>query len=190
VITTDLQLALRPPAWVRVLVVLFAAAVPCYVRFGVDPVRGDGSWIVAAGAFLITAVLAWRLARLAVLGTADGRLVVRNYRRDRTVHRGDVDRVVIDVARTGWSVQLELIDGSVAPLDATSTPLRPMFGARLERQADAVRDWFGTTRPSRTAERRAATTVASDRGTRSRLNFSSFLLVSRVLITYDRTHVR
>jgi hypothetical protein len=124
-----------------VLCVLCTAAVPWYVRFVLDPVHGDDSWIVAAGAFLVTAVLAWRLVRIRTLGTADGRLVVRNYRRDRTVHRDDVDRVVIDIARVGWSVQLELADGSPLPLDATGTPLRPLFGARLERQADAVRDW-------------------------------------------------
>ena len=139
VTTTAPRLALHPPAWTRVLVVLSAAAVPFYVRFVIDPVRGDRSWLVAAGAFLVTAALSWRLARLAALGTADGRLVVRNYL--RTVDRRDVDRVVIDAARIGWSVQLELVDGSVVPLDATGTPLRPLFGARLERQADAVRAW-------------------------------------------------
>jgi hypothetical protein len=124
------------------LVALSAAGVPFFVRFAVDPARGGGSWIVAAGAFLVTAVLAWRLARLAALGAADGRLVVRNRWRDRTVHRDDVDRVVIDVTgKGGWSVQLELADGPVVPLDATWTPFRPLFGARLERQADALRNW-------------------------------------------------
>ena len=145
--STDVQLALRLPLWARAFVVfsplLFAWFLVVVLRPDEGPV-----WWGALGAFALSPLVAWRLFRLAAIGTTDGRLVVRNHWRDRTVHRDDVDRVVIDIVRGGWSVQLELIDGSVVPLEVTGTPLRPLFGARLERQADALREWVdGRPRP-------------------------------------------
>jgi hypothetical protein len=155
--TTLAHVSLRPPAArVGLAVVLLAALVPL---FAAVPLSGEEGWALRMIVCGLAAGFAWQQIRLAATGGSDGHLVVRNYWGNRTIHRDEVDRVVIDRAlrsdfwtmhtadwwsahRPGfWSVQLELLDGSVVPLDVTEAPFRPLFGASLERKAQAVRDW-------------------------------------------------
>ena len=108
---------------------------------GVVPLRGDPGWAIRIVMSLLVAALCWRLFRLAAIGTTEGRLVVRNHWRDRTLHRQDVAEVsVASVHRGsfGKAVALTLRDGSSVRLDVTEAP----FGTRrLERQASQVREW-------------------------------------------------
>lgn len=134
------DLVLRPRPWIRGFLVVFPIA---FAASYLLVVRPEGPvWVDALIVFVFAPLLAWRLFRLAAVGTADGRLVVRNQWRDRTVHRDDVDRVVIGRSRNrGGSVHLELADGSTLELDVTEVPFRPLFGARLERSAASLEDW-------------------------------------------------
>ncbi len=126
------------PVWVAVLSVFFVSTIVS----GVVPLRGDPGRAASLLICVFAAALGWRLFRLAALGTADGRLVLRNHWRDRTLHRDDVTGVTVErVGRGGnRSVHLRLRDGSTVGLDVTEVPF--LGRGRLERQADEVRAWL------------------------------------------------
>ena len=142
--SADVQLHLRSPLWARAWVVAFPVLL---VPAGVFVVRPGGSgWslVRGIGVAVFTGLLCWRLYRLATIGRADGRLVVRNHWRDRTLHRDDIARVTAgqELGRgTNRSVRLLLRDGSTVALDVTATSFRAMHSDRLERQAEQVRAW-------------------------------------------------
>ncbi len=145
------ELLLRTPIWGRVWVTVFPALLAGFLVLVVRPDEA-AVWAGGAVAVVLAALLAWRLARLAVIGSADGGLVVRNHWHDRTLHRDDVAEV--DVARraggSNHSVRLLLRDGSTVRLEVTETPFAGPFRGRLARQADNVRSWATQTpRPYR-----------------------------------------
>jgi hypothetical protein len=141
---TDDQLALRPPAWSRVALAVF---VPVWVwLFFIGGRPDDGSALV--GYVLAAVALAFiaRLGFLSVLGTADGRLTVRNHWSTRTFDRFEIDDVEIDRAERGfgggWALWLRLSDGTRRRLDVTLVPSRNLAGRRLDRDAEAIRAWL------------------------------------------------
>ena len=140
VTSTEQQLTLRPPLWAQVWVVVFFTVFAAINLSGVIPLRGDPNWGARIFLCLFGVVLGWRLFRLAAIGTSDGRLVVRNHWRDRTLHRDDVADVVVGrvLGGSNRSVQLRLRDGSTVRLDVTEVPFS---SRRLERQAARVREW-------------------------------------------------
>lgn len=138
---TEGSLAIRPPHWVRVLgpVVLL---VWLSVFFLSEP---GGRFRLVGGviALLVAAVVA-RLLVTSVVGTADGRLTVRNTWSTRTFAREEIAGVEVDRAGhpvRGWAVWLLLDDGSRHSLDVTEAPFLGPASATLERQAAAVRTW-------------------------------------------------
>ncbi len=139
--TADVRLELRQPLWARAWFVVLPIVAWTVLLSGVVPLRGDPGWATRIFMCVLVAALFWRLFRLAAIGTSDGRLVVRNHWRDRTLHRDDVAEIsVADMHRSSFrkSVQLTLLDGSTLRLDVSEVP----FGTRrLERQAAAVREW-------------------------------------------------
>jgi len=105
----------------------------------------------AAALFLSAFLVVWltivvRTARMAVLSTPDGRLLVRNQLRSRTLDRSEIE----DVRRSSGGflsgsmvgLQLLLTDGSVLALQAV---LPPLFGFRrqtVEQQQEQLRQWL------------------------------------------------
>jgi hypothetical protein len=140
----DIQIALRPPAVLRVWVAIFPVLFLAFLVVVVAPEGGTRTWIFAGG-FAVTALLGWRLFRLAALGTADGRFVVRNHWQDRTLRREDIADVAVGRAvgrgGTSRSVLLLVHDGTSVPLDVTATSFRANVPTRLQQQAAAVRAW-------------------------------------------------
>jgi hypothetical protein len=142
VTSADVHLRIRPPAWTRGLLAVFPLLVFAFVRFVLEPEDGGGSWLRSLGAAAFAAVLAWRMGGLQVVGTADGRLVVRNHWSTRLVHRHDIVDVTIGRLQgvPNKSVLLHLRDGSDLRLDVTDgLPLGP--NSRMERQVGQVRAW-------------------------------------------------
>jgi hypothetical protein len=143
VTTTNEQLALRSPGWVRALGAVFPV-VWVYPFFSQAESRED---FLLPGAVIAVIVVAFVLRTVfcSVVGTADGRLTVRNRWSTRTFLREEVDGVGIDRADDrhgrGWAVFLVLADGSRHRLDVTEAPFLGPFLGRLERQADEVRAW-------------------------------------------------
>jgi hypothetical protein len=98
--------------------------------------------------------------RLAAIGTADGRLILRNHWRDRTLDRGDIAEVSVErrFGSSNRSVAVLVRDGSTVRLDVTETPFAGPFRGRLERQAAEVREWVegrlghSSTEPQRCAQ--------------------------------------
>jgi hypothetical protein len=144
VTSTDARLTLRPPVWARVAIVVF---LPVWSWIFFAAARPDDGYPLLA--LLVVAVAIAFLGRmlfLGVFGTADGRLTVRNHWSSRTFDRGDVAGA--EIARVngrfglGWAVFLLLVDGARHRLDVTEAPSRMLFGRRLERDADAVREWL------------------------------------------------
>ena len=137
--TTDEPLAIRPPGWVRALgpVLLLAWLSSFFVQE-----RGSGFLVVGGVVALAVAVVVGRLLFTSVIGTADGRLTVRNTWSTRTLARDDVVGVEVDRAGRGWAVWVVLDDGTRHRLDVTQAPLLGPSAATLERQADAVRAWL------------------------------------------------
>ena len=143
--STDARLRLRPPLWAQLWVAVFPPFFLCFFLFAVRPSDGP-TWVGALVAAVLAPLLAWRLFRLAAIGTADGRLVVRNVWRDRTLQRDEIESVTVDRAyrgrgSTNQSVYVVLRDGTRVRLDVTEVPFRTLFGGRLERDAEAVREW-------------------------------------------------
>jgi len=141
VTATDAVLRLRTPTWARVWLVVFPIGLACLFLFVIRP-QGN-LWLGAFVVFVLGPALAWRLFRLAAIGTSDGRLVVRNHWRDRTLHRADVVEVGVErrAGSSNHAVALRLADGSTLRLEVTETPFAGPFRSRLDRDARAVRDW-------------------------------------------------
>lgn len=137
---TDEPLAIRPPGWVRAVGPVFLLA--WLSSFFVQE-RGSGFLVVGGAVALLVAVAVGRLLLTSVIGTADGRLTVRNTWSTRTFARDEIMGVEVDRAGRGWAVWLVLDDGTRHGLDVTEAPLLGPSAATLERQADAVRAWLG-----------------------------------------------
>jgi uncharacterized membrane protein YdbT with pleckstrin-like domain len=136
--SAGVQIALRPPAWLRAGVVLFAVSIPFFVRFLVEPGRGGGTWGIAIAFGAGAGLLAWRLLRLAAIACADGQLLVRNFWSTRRLHRDDI--VIVSAERVQGSfhrsIRLQLRDGSDTRLDVTEAPV-----GDLGRLTDTLRSW-------------------------------------------------
>ncbi len=142
--TTDEPLSIRPPGWVRLLGPVFLVLWLSVILFQEQP-RG-GFLVPAVVIALLVAAVVGRMLFSSVIGTADGRLTVRNTWSTRTFVRDDVLGVEIDRAGgrsgRGWAVWLVLDDGTRHRLDVTEAPFLGPSAATLERQADAVRAWL------------------------------------------------
>ena len=142
--TTDEPLAIRPPAWVRALGPVFLVV---WLSVFLVEQRARDEFLVpgVAIALLVAAIVGRRLCS-SVIGTADGRLTVRNNWSTRTFVRQEIEGVEIDRAGGrsggGWAVWLWLADGTRHRLDVTEAPFLGPFAATLERQADEVRTWL------------------------------------------------
>jgi hypothetical protein len=137
---TNEQLVLRSPGWVRALGVVFPVAW-VYPFFANPELRED--FLVPGGVIAVLVVaFVVRTVFCSVIGTADGRLTVRNGWSTRTFVRGELDGAGIDRANgRGWAVFLLLTDGSRHRLDVTEVPFLGPFLGKLERDAAAVREW-------------------------------------------------
>ena len=144
---TAVRLSIRPPLWTRVCVALFLP-VWCWFFFTSDHEGGAGvlGFVIA----LVTIVFITRLAFLSAVGTADGRLTVRNHWSTRTFTAHEIDDVEIGRADgrggNGWAVFLCLRDGTRHRLDVTEVPFRQLFARGLERDHESVRAWVRDTR--------------------------------------------
>ena len=140
--TTGEPLAIRPPGWARALGPVFLV-----LWLSVFLTRPAGQEILLPGlvvAVLVVAVVG-RMLMSSVIGTADGRLAVRNTWSTRTFVRDEIAGVAIDRAGgsgRGWAVWLLLADGTRHRLDVTEAPFLGPFSATLERQAAELRIWL------------------------------------------------
>ena len=149
VTTAAEPLHLRHPLWTRVGILVF---LPVWAWLFL--VEGDVAGGLTIPAVLIAVVALAFVARmtfLGVVGTADGRLTVRNHWSTRTFERIEVAGVEVDRADgrfgTGWAAWLRLTDGSRHRLDVTQVPFRTLFSGRLDRDAAAVRAWLHASGP-------------------------------------------
>jgi hypothetical protein len=138
---TDEPLDLRPPAWVRLL-----GPVLLVVWLWVFLLKDrDGFPLLGVAIALLAAAVVGRLFFTSVIGTADGRLTVRNLWSTRTFLRADIRSAGVDRAGgrsgRGWAVWLLLDDGTRHRLDVTEVPFLGPSSTTLERQAAAVRAW-------------------------------------------------
>ena len=142
--TTDAQLTLRPPWWVRAIGAVFIVFWG-YLFFFQREFRG-GHVVIGTVVAVVAVVFVVRLLFLSVIGTADGRLTVRNSWSTRTFQRDQVDGVEIDRANgrfgQGWTLWLRLSDGARHRIDVTQAPSRTLFARSLERNADKLRAWL------------------------------------------------
>jgi hypothetical protein len=142
VTTTSEPLAIRPPGWARVLGPVFLVLWLSVFLFRPPPEEYLLPGVVIA---LVAAAVVGRMLVSSVIGTADGRLTVRNHWSTRTFTRDEIAGVEIDRAGgagRGWAVWLQLDDGTRHRLDVTEAPFLGPFSATLEQQADAVRAWL------------------------------------------------
>jgi hypothetical protein len=140
VTSPDVQLALRTPAWARVLA---AAFVPGWIGvffLGVADLDRELPLVGYALPVLAVLFLVWS-ARVSVVGTADGRLIVRNLFLTLTVPREHVGSVEIDDAGSftgqGFALFVRTHEDLRFRLDVTQRP----FAGQLERNAAALRAW-------------------------------------------------
>jgi len=110
--------------------------------------NGQPGPIVASLVFtLLWLIIGWRSSSAAVIGLADGRLIVRNQFRTRTFERHQIEDVRPSsggpFSQTQGALQLLLTDGSVLMLQATVSP--PFFGRRSQRQLEELRSWLAQT---------------------------------------------
>ena len=145
--TTGEPLALRPPGWVRVLgPVLLLAWV------SVSVLQPEEVPVLAIAVALLVVAVVGRMLFSSVIGTADGRLTVRNLWTTRTFLRQEIAAVGIDRAGgpafRGWAVWLALDDGTRHRLDVTEAPFLGPSRATLERQAAEVRAWLDGRSPA------------------------------------------
>ena len=138
-------LRIRPPLWARAALALFAVA---WVVLWLTGLRDQRiGWILAPAGLVIT----YRTATMGVVGTPDGRLVVRNQLYTRTFRREDLADAVVDRAArggwpSGWVVWLAERDGSRSRVQVTEAPVRSALGARLDETAEQLRGWIRDTR--------------------------------------------
>jgi len=143
VTTSDEGLALRPSRSARAWEVAFPVVLAGFFLFIVRP-EGAGQWTVVAAVLVIACVQGWRRFRLAAIGTADGRLLVRNLWRDRVLDRRDIAEVGVAARLLSRAVRLRLQDGSFVWLDVTHS-------GRLEESAELVDAWVRDPRPATAA---------------------------------------
>ncbi len=135
------DLHIRPPLWARVWIVVF---LPAWLWIFFQQSDGPGAigWLVAV--FGVT--LGARLLVMGAVGTADGRLMVRNQFTTRDFHRDELADAVVDRANgrfgTGWTVWLVLHDGSRHRIQVAETPFRPGLTSALERHAAGLQAWI------------------------------------------------
>jgi hypothetical protein len=146
----DVELELRQPPAARVLYAAsFVMAVVIVIVFISQDFSRAGVFAVVFPLFL-AGIVAVNVAtvRSRAWAHADGRLVVRNRFRTRTLQRTDVDRVLVGGAAGLASprrIEVLLTDGQVLPLVGTEAPPLPGVRARLERDADLLRAWAAGT---------------------------------------------
>lgn len=146
-------LHLRQPVWARVGIVAF---LPVWAwLFLVHGDRVEAPTVPAVLIAVVALAFVARMALLGVVGSADGRLTVRNHWSTRTFERSEVAGVEVDRADgrfgTGWAAWLRLTDGSRHRLDVTQVPFRTLFSGRLDCDAAAVRTWLDSSGPSPSA---------------------------------------
>ena len=145
--TTGEPLALRPPGWVRVL---GPALLLAWVSVSV--LQPEEVPVLAIAVALLVVAVVGRMLFSSVIGTADGRLTVRNLWTTRTFLRQEIAAVGIDRAGgpafRGWAVWLALDDGTRHRLDVTEAPFLGPSRATLERQAAEVRAWLDGRSPA------------------------------------------
>ncbi|SEM05483.1 hypothetical protein SAMN04515665_12810 [Blastococcus sp. DSM 46786] len=136
-------LDIRPPGWARVLgPVLLLVWVA--VSFSGE---SDGAFVPGLLIAVLAGAVVVRLFLSSAIGTADGRLTVRNVRSTRTFTRDEIDGVEVDRVRgRGWAVWIRLADGERHRLDVTEAPFLGPFQGTLDRQAAEVHAWL-TGRP-------------------------------------------
>jgi len=119
--------SIRPPLWSRVLLAAIAAVGGLILTggIGISVARGHGTAVLVLAAFAsLWLTMLIRSVRTAVFTTADGRLVVRNVGRTRTLDRSQVAEVRLPTGPAdvlgGNVLRLVLTDGKVVRLEATS----------------------------------------------------------------------
>ena len=135
----DPELHIRPPLWARAWIVVF---LPVWIWVSFSQSDGPGAVLFAAFGVALGA----RLFVMGAVGTADGRLTVRNQFTTRTFYRDELADAVVDRADgrigTGWTVWLVLRDGSRHRVQLTEVPFRPGFDGALAREAARLRAWI------------------------------------------------
>jgi hypothetical protein len=137
------ELRIRPPLWTRAWIILF---LPVWLWIWFQQSDGSGAvgWLVA----VFGVALGARMFVMGAVGTADGRLTVRNQFRTRTFHRDELVDAVVDRSDgrlgAGWTVWLILRDGSRHRVQLTEVPFRPGFNGVLARNATRLREWMQT----------------------------------------------
>jgi hypothetical protein len=139
VTTSDGQLELRPSRSARAWEVAFPFVLAGFFFLILRP-DGTGQWTLVAAVLALACVQGWRRFRLAAIGTADGRLLVRSLYRDRSLDRRDIAEVGVASRFLSRAVRLRLQDGSFVWLDVTHS-------GRLEESAELVDAWVRDTRP-------------------------------------------
>ena len=138
--TAEAQLHLRQPRWARAALLAFPVFLVLFHVFFVTP-DGDSSWGTTAMFGVFAALVSWQQLRLAVIGTDDGRLVVRNRWSTRRLDREEISGAgITDMSGFASAVSLQLRDGSGLTLDVTEG-IRSRRG-RMERDAAALRAWL------------------------------------------------
>ncbi|MGY1692454.1 hypothetical protein [Geodermatophilus sp. SYSU D01105] len=148
--TADPELRLRPPLWARAWIGAFLP-VWLWIWFSQSDGQGAVGWLVAAFGVALGA----RMVVMGAVGTADGRLTVRNQFTTRTFRRDELADAVVDRAAGrlggGWAVWLVLRDGSRHRVQLTEVPFLPGSTGRLARDAARLQEWIrtpGAPRPS------------------------------------------
>jgi hypothetical protein len=140
--TADEPLAIRPPAWARVLGPVFLV-VWLWAFLVASP---DGVLLPALVVACLVVAVVGRMLVTSVLGTGDGRLTVRNRWSTRTFGREEILGVEIDRsgdgAGRGWALWLLLADGTRHRLDVTEAPFLGPSTPTLQRQAAAIGGWL------------------------------------------------
>ena len=139
--TADPEIHIHPPLWARAWIVVF---LPVFVWIAFQQSDGPGAvgWLVAA----LGVALGARMFVMGAVGTADGRLRVRNQFTTRTFLREELADAVVDRADgrfgVGWTVWLVLHDGPRHPIQLIEAPFRRGFSGALDRNAMRLRAWI------------------------------------------------
>lgn len=138
---TGQPLVIRPPAWAQVLgpvLLVVWVALFLFDERAVGQFRALGLVIA-----VLAVVVIGRLFLSSAVGTADGRLTVRNVWSTRTFTRDEIAGAEVDRVRgRGWAVWLRLADGERHRLDVTEAPFLGPSEATLQRQAAEVLAWL------------------------------------------------
>jgi hypothetical protein len=138
------EVRIEPPLWARAWIVVFVLV---WVWIWTTRIESPGAvgWLAGVAVLALSA----RMWVMGAVGTADGRLTVRNQFSTRTFRREEIADVTIDRAHGpvgfGWTVWLTLQDGSRHQIQLTQTPFRTGFLGHLERDAGRLRAWMRAT---------------------------------------------